>query len=200
MFKSNLGEAPSEGEVRIPSGCAVSAIIDRSGKTMTGENIIRSIATMHDRSNGLGGGFAGYGIYPDYKEYYAFHLFYNDFFSRKETEDFLNKHFEIVYSSEMKTRKVRGITNIPVIYRYFLYPLSKKLNNSLMNEEQYVVKCVNKINAEIDGAFVFSSGKNMGIFKGVGYPEDIGRFYLLDEEYKGYAWTAHGRYPTNTPG
>lgn len=200
MFKSNLGEAPFEGEVRIPSGCAVSAIIDRSGKTMTGEKIIRSIATMHDRSNGLGGGFAGYGIYPDYKDYYAFHLFYNDFQSRKETEDFLNKHFEIVYSSEMKTRKVKGIMNVPIIYRYFLYPLSKKLNNSLMDEEQYVVKCVNKINAEIDGAFVFSSGKNMGIFKGVGYPEDIGKFYLLDEEYKGYAWTAHGRYPTNTPG
>jgi len=200
MFKSNLGEAPFEGEVRIPSGCAVSAVIDRSGVAMTGEKIIRSIATMHDRSNGLGGGFAGYGIYPDYKDYYAFHLFYNDFSSRKETEDFLNKHFEIVYSSEMKTRKVKGIMNVPIIYRYFLYPLSKKLNNSLMDEEQYVVKCVNKINAGIDGAFVFSSGKNMGIFKGVGYPEDIGKFYLLDEEYKGYAWTAHGRYPTNTPG
>ena len=100
----------------------------------------------------------------------------------------------------MKTRKIKSITNVPIIYRYFLYPLSKKLNNSLMDEEQYVVKCVNRINGEIDGAFVFSSGKNMGIFKGVGYPEDIGKFYLLDAEYRGYAWTAHGRYPTNTPG
>lgn len=202
MFTSNKinNSAPLEGEVKIPSGCAVSAIIDRSGKAMTGEKIIRSIATMHDRSNGLGGGFAGYGIYPDYKDFYAFHLFYNDFQSRKETEDFLNKHFEIVYSSEMKTRKTKGIFFVPIIYRYFLSPLSKKLNNSLMDEEQYVVRCVNKINAEINGAFVFSSGKNMGIFKGVGYPEDIGNFYLLDEEYEGYAWTAHGRYPTNTPG
>lgn len=90
----NLKTAPLEGEVRIPSGCAVSAIIDRSGKRMTGDKIIRSIATMHDRSNGLGGGFAGYGIYPDYKEYYAFHLFYNDFQSKKQTEDFLIQHFE----------------------------------------------------------------------------------------------------------
>lgn len=30
---------------------------------------------MHDRSNGLGGGFAGYGIYPEYKDFYAFHMF-----------------------------------------------------------------------------------------------------------------------------
>ena len=34
---------------------------------------------------------------------------------------------------------------------------------------------------------------------GVGYPEDVGRFYRLGE-YEGYSWTAHGRYPTNTPG
>jgi len=39
----------------------------------------------------------------------------------------------------------------------------------------------------------------MGAFKGVGYPEDIGVFYKLDE-YKAYIWTAHGRFPTNTPG
>ena len=200
MFTSENGYPPVEGEVRIPSGCAVSAIIDRSGKPMTGEKIIRSIATMHDRSNGLGGGFAGYGIYPDYKDYYAFHLFFDSRTARKETEDYLAAHFEVVYSSEMKTRKVKGITGEPLIFRYFLYPLSKRLANSLLDEEQYVVKCVNRINTDIKGAFVFSSGKNMGIFKGVGFPEDIGRFYLLDEEYEGYMWTSHGRYPTNTPG
>ena len=200
MFTSENGYPPVEGEVRIPSGCAVSAIIDRSGRPMTGEKIIRSIATMHDRSNGLGGGFAGYGIYPDYKDYYAFHLFFDSRTARKETEDYLAAHFEVVYSSEMKTRKVKGITGEPLIFRYFLYPLSKRLANSLLDEEQYVVKCVNRINTDIKGAFVFSSGKNMGIFKGVGFPEDIGRFYLLDEEYEGYMWTSHGRYPTNTPG
>jgi glutamate synthase domain-containing protein 1 len=39
----------------------------------------------------------------------------------------------------------------------------------------------------------------MGIFKGVGYPEDIGEFYKLNE-YKAYIWTAHGRFPTNSTG
>ena len=39
----------------------------------------------------------------------------------------------------------------------------------------------------------------MGVFKAVGFPEDVGEFYRL-EEYEGYSWTAHGRYPTNTPG
>jgi glutamate synthase domain-containing protein 1 len=55
------------------------------------------------------------------------------------------------------------------------------------------------INTQIEDAFVFSSGKNMGVFKGVGYPEDIAQYFCL-EDYEGYLWTAHGRFPTNTPG
>ena len=51
-----------EGQVRIPSGCAISAVISREGRKMTGEAIVESMRPMHDRSNGLGGGFAGYGI------------------------------------------------------------------------------------------------------------------------------------------
>ena len=55
-----------EGQVRIPSGCAISGIFAKDGKLISGRDIITSISTMHDRSNGLGGGFAGYGIYPQY--------------------------------------------------------------------------------------------------------------------------------------
>ena len=60
-----------------------------------------------------------------------------------------------------------------------------------------VTQTVMHINSQIEHAFVASSGKNMGIFKGVGYPEDMGEFYRL-EEYEGYLWTAHGRFPTNS--
>ena len=68
-----------------------------------------------------------------------------------------------------------------------------------IDENEFVARTVVKINTELKGAYVFSSGKNMGCFKAVGFPEDVGRFYRL-EEYEGYSWTAHGRYPTNTPG
>ena len=61
-----------EGEVRIPSGCAIAAIIDRKGEPINGSEIIQSIALMHDRSNGLGGGFAAYGIYPDHTRIFRF--------------------------------------------------------------------------------------------------------------------------------
>ena len=76
---------------------------------------------------------------------------------------------------------------------------STKLADSQLDEKEFVVRCVIRRNTCIKGAYVFSSGKNMGVFKAVGYPEDVGEFYRLDE-YEGYCWTAHGRYPTNTPG
>ena len=188
-----------EGQIRIPSGCAISAVISREGKTMTGEAIINSMKPMHERSNGLGGGFAGYGIYPDYKDFYAFHMFFDDRETRKTCEAFLKESFEIVGSEQIPTRKIPQITDEPMIWRYFAAPLKSKVAAMQVEEKEFVARTVMKINTGMKGAYVFSSGKNMGAFKAVGYPEDVGVFYRLDE-YRGYSWTAHGRYPTNTPG
>jgi glutamate synthase domain-containing protein 1 len=188
-----------EGQVRIPSGCAISGIIDKSGRRMSGEVMINSISVMHDRSNGLGGGFAAYGIYPEYKDYYALHLFYDSVSAKKECEEFLERHFDIINLSKIPTRKIKDITDEPLIWRYFVTPLPTKLASSQLDEREFTAKCIFRVNTRIDGAYVFSSGKNMGVFKAVGFPEDVGRFYKL-EEYEGWCFTAHGRYPTNTPG
>ena len=188
-----------EGQVRIPSGCAIAAVISKDGKRMSGEMITNAMKPMHDRSNGLGGGFAGYGIYPDYKEFYALHFFFNDRATRKNCEVFLKERFEIVQSEMIPTRKIPAITDEPIIWRYFVAPLQSVLASLQLDEKEFVARTVMKINTEMNGAYVFSSGKNMGTFKAVGFPEDVGVFYKLDE-YEGYSWTAHGRYPTNTPG
>ena len=188
-----------EGQVRIPSGCAISAVISKDGNKMSGEIITNSMKPMHDRSNGLGGGFAGYGIYPEYKDFYAFHMFFDSRGTRKECEAFLKERFEIVQSEIIPTRKIPEITDEPIIWRYFAAPLSSVLASLQLEEKEFVAKTVMKINAEMPGVYVFSSGRNMGTFKAVGFPEDVGVFYKL-EEYEGYSWTAHGRYPTNTPG
>ncbi len=188
-----------EGQIRIPSGCAISAVISRDGKKLSGESIIESMRPMHDRSNGLGGGFAAYGIYPEHRNEYAFHIFFYDNAVRTECERFLKEGFEMVSSEIIPTRKIPEITDEPLIWRYFLSPLPSVLKSVQLDEKEFVVRTVMKINAEMKGAYVFSSGKNMGTFKAVGFPEDVGKFYRLDE-YAGYCWTAHGRYPTNTPG
>ncbi|MBC2722556.1 glutamine amidotransferase family protein [Desulfosporosinus sp.] len=187
-----------EGDVRIPSGCAISGIINRSGQVFSGEDILQSIALMHDRSNGLGGGFAAYGIYPEYEDYYAFHLYYEGAEGREQTESYLNYFFHVAESGEIPTKKTRSIKNPPLAWRYFVRPKPSYLLEE-ENEDEFVVRSVMYINSECKGAFVVSSGKNMGAFKGVGYPEDIGEYFCLDK-YHGYSWTAHGRFPTNTPG
>lgn len=188
-----------EGQVRIPSGCAIAAVISKEGHKMSGEMITNAMKPMHDRSNGLGGGFAGYGIYPEYKDFYALHMFFDTRTTRKNCEVFLKEHFEIVKSEIIPTRKIPEITDEPIIWRYFVAPLQSVLASRQLDEKEFVARTVMKINTEMPGAYVFSSGKNMGTFKAVGYPEDVGVFYKL-EEYAGYSWTAHGRYPTNTPG
>ncbi len=188
-----------EGQVRIPSGCAISGVFSKSGERINGRKVVESIATMHDRSNGLGGGFAGYGIYPEYKDYYALHIFYDSMDARERCERFIDKHFDVINLSKIPTKKIPAITNEPLIWRYFVEPLHAKLQDSQLDENEFMARCVMKINTLVEGAYVFSSGKNMGVFKAVGFPEDVGEFYRL-EEYSGYCWTAHGRYPTNTPG
>lgn len=188
-----------EGMFRNLSGCAISGIFSKSGRRFSGESIIDSISVMRERSNGLGGGFAAYGIYPEYKDYYAFHIFYDHKSAKKECEEFIEEHFDIINLSKIPTRKIPEIKDEPLIWRYFVTPLPTKLADSQLDDREYVVRCVFRINTCIDGAYVFSSGKNMGVFKAVGFPEDVGRFYRLDE-YEGYCFTAHGRYPTNTPG
>ncbi len=191
-----------EGEIRIPSGCAISGIIDRTGRqSINGRTIVDSIAVMHDRSNGLGGGFAGYGIYPDYADSYAFHVFYDDLKARQETERYLDRYFDVVNMSRIPVRPNRNVVDAPLIWRYFVNPLFNRIqeDEGEIDEKKFIVETVFYVNTYIDGAYIFSSGKNMGIFKGVGFPEDIGDFYKL-EDYDAYCWTAHGRYPTNTPG
>ncbi|MDR1210033.1 MAG: glutamine amidotransferase family protein [Clostridiales bacterium] len=188
-----------EGRLRIPSGCAISGIFSKSGKPIGGERIIKSIEVMHDRSNGLGGGFACYGIYPQFPDHYAIHVFHDNLASKRECEDFLLKNFDIASMSEIPTRLTSGVTDAPLIWRYFAEPLRHRVVEDFCDEDEFVARRVTHINARIDGSYVFSSGKNMGVFKAIGFPEDVGRFYRL-EDYEGYCMIAHGRYPTNTPG
>ena len=138
-----------EGQVRIPSGCAIAAVISKDGKRMTGRKIIDAMKPMHDRSNGLGGGFAAYGIYPEYKDFYALHMFYDERATRKNCEAFLKERFEIVKSEIIPTRKIPAITDEPIIWRYFVAPLRSQLSAYQLDEKEFVARTVMKINTEL---------------------------------------------------
>jgi glutamate synthase domain-containing protein 1 len=181
------------------SGCSLTGFINEDGERVSGEAIIQSISLMKERSNGLGGGFAAYGIYPEVKDLYALHLMYDDTPAREETERILNESLFIELQDKIPTRKTNGIHRPPLLMRYFAKVDENRLFELEISEEDYMVQTVMKINTCVKGAYVFSSGKNMGAFKAVGFPDDVGRFYRL-EEYQGYTWIGHGRFPTNTPG
>ncbi len=61
----------------------------------------------------------------------------------------------------------------PDIWRYFVAPHTMRLNLSGIDEAEYVMRHVFRINKNIDGAFVASSGKDMGAFKGGRLPPRI---------------------------
>lgn len=184
---------------KIISSCALFGVINLDEERFGSADPVRAISLMRERGNGLGAGFAIYGIYPEFKNDYAMHLMYTNSYAKKITEKYLSKNFRILMSEEIPIENNHAIGKAPIFWRYFLEPsiFADKLGK--MGEDDLVVEAVMRINARIDGAFVMSSGKNMGVFKGIGFPEDIASFFCL-HEYRGYMWICHARFPTNTPG
>ncbi len=183
--------------------CSIFGAMNRDGERFTGKGVMLAIANMHVRGNGLGGGFAAYGIYPEYKDYYAFHLMFtgNSPEAKRSAkigfDAFLCENFDVVSDEEIPHSDEAVVSDPPLIWRYFVLP-RKQGEEALLSDEDYIVKMVMRVNTKIENAHVFSSGKNMGCFKGVGYPEDIGEYFMLDKLYSAYTWTVHGRFPTNT--
>ncbi len=191
----------SYGDGKVIDSCSIFGMMDTSGKRFSGDGIIRAIGNMHFRGNGLGGGFAIYGLYPEFPDHYAFHIMYDADTAKVETEDYLKQRFDIELDHVVPTKLNEATINPPLVWRYFAKINPEIAQTHCVNQSQddYVVSKVMEINTHIADAFVFSSGKNMAVFKGVGYPEEIAEYFLLDQ-YEGYLWTAHGRFPTNTRG
>ncbi|MBI5234252.1 MAG: glutamine amidotransferase family protein [Deltaproteobacteria bacterium] len=180
------------------SGCGLAGVINKKRKRISGAVIAKSLCLMNDRGNGLGAGYAAYGIYPEFEDSYAFHVMYDYPSSRSEVEDYLKETCHIKKMEEIPTSPVSAIPISPMLLRYFIMPIKDRLIGGI-TEDDFIVRAVMKINSEVEGAYVFSSGKNMGVFKGVGAPRDIAEFFRI-EDYEGYTWTGHTRFPTNTPG
>ncbi|MCM8759422.1 MAG: glutamine amidotransferase family protein [Candidatus Omnitrophica bacterium] len=187
-----------EKSVKIPSGCGVAGIINKNAIRFSPDTIISSICMMKERGNGLGSGYAGYGIYPELRDKWCLHIMYDKPGEKENVEEFLETGFNIVEQQPIPVKKSKRLPFVPVLYRYFL-DVKNEVSTNVSSEEDFILETVMKINRNFDGACVFSSGKNMGIFKGVGHPDEIAEFYNI-HNYKGYTWIAHNRFPTNTVG
>jgi len=181
--------------------CGLFGVMHTGGVRFGGQMAIEAIKNMKVRGSGLGGGFAIYGLYPKYKDYYALHIIYQNknLAAKKVVETFLKKYFYMVFDEEIPTNPEIRLFAPPLAWRYFVAPQKSGAEEDVTDDE-YVISKVMHLNSEIEDAYVFSSGKDVGVFKGVGFPEEIADYFMLDQLYEGYIWTVHSRFPTNTPG
>ena len=110
-------------------------------------------------------------------------------------------------------REIDGLSvKPPDVWRYFVRVKPAVLDRfaventiETMNpkkvEDEFIYQNSNRINHQYyaslgeQKAFVLSHGRNMMIFKIVGYAEQVAQYYLL-EDFKAHGWIAHQRYPT----
>ena len=178
--------------------CGMIGFMSRKKRLISGDKIAIALDSLKERGNGQGSGYVGYGIYPKFKDSYAIHVFLDNAPDydriREKVKNTLEKYGYVLKDEEIPTKE--GILEKEHIPWRFFYDFDEKYKDV---EEDTMVKIVMEINDKIDGAFVFSSGKNLGVFKASGWPMEVAEFYKLDE-YKGYMWLSHARYPTNTRG
>ncbi len=180
--------------------CGIAGLISHNMVKENGARIRKGIVLQNDRGNGLGAGYAAYGIYPKFADFYALHVMSEDSAGMFAVEKVLKENFAVHYVEDIPIWE-KKITDYPLCRRFFVEPEGDKMEQLKpgISEDDFTIEKVMNINASNSKAFVFSSGKNMGVFKGVGTPADIYDFFRLDE-YEGYIWLAHNRFPTNTPG
>ncbi|MHA1917572.1 MAG: class II glutamine amidotransferase [Candidatus Ranarchaeia archaeon] len=198
MKKISFAEPPhnSIGK-RNHDACGIAGFINLDGERQDGSLARTMIKTIIDRENGLGGGFAAYGLFPDRKEEYCFQVLFDNMVAKKQVNELLTKKTIIKSDEEVETFPNGSIQPpTPIIWRFFIDPPTE---SKLKLHDNYVVDLVMEINTQIKGAFCISSGKNMAVFKGNGWAHEVADFYKI-QNYKAYIWLAHSRFPTNTPG
>jgi len=187
------------GDDKVYDACGLMGIMDVQGNLFSGHDIVTGIVNMTERGNGLGSGYAAYGCYPDHADCYAFHVMYTNPEHRTDVEALLRTNFILVHDEEVPHKPTPGLHDAPLIWRYFLRVDESDENRDPADESEYIVSKVMQVNTAGLGAYIYASGKNVGVFKGVGFPAQIAEYFQVSA-YNAYLWTAHNRFPTNTPG
>ncbi len=182
-------------------GCGIAGCISLDGRLIAGDRIRAMLTIMEERENGLGAGYACYGLFPSRKDQYCLQFFFDDEKAKERAEDMMRSDLDIVHDEKVYHHPVADLRPpYPIIWRYFanVLPKSMKGEGVKKGEEDVVIDLVMQINSEVDGAMCISSGKDMAVFKGNGFSHQMADFYDLPR-YKGTMWISHSRFPTNSP-
>lgn len=197
----------------LEGGCGVIGIIGT--EKLNGTCIIRPCEQMRNRGNGKGGGVAAVGLFDEYKESYALHIAYLDEKVRAAVEkEFVESVFNVSQAQGQESlddhRECGLAIKPPQVWRYFVRVKPEKLAKfaeeikiaaAAAAEDEFVFQNSFRLNAkyyenrEDPRAFILSHGRDLMILKGVGYAEEIARYYRLGE-MQAHLWVGHQRYPT----
>ncbi|MGA3191276.1 MAG: glutamate synthase [Candidatus Bathyarchaeia archaeon] len=204
-------------------GCGVLGVA--SSVPIKGRHLLRPLIQMHNRGNGKGGGIAAVGLSAKQlgvsqrvlEEDYILQIAYIDPKSRGEVESqFINSNLNVEHVEKIPV--IENHTSIglevrpPEVWRYFVRAKENKLRQFIEKnelegfesgraEDEFIYRNSFALNKEYYAslgekeAFVLSHGKNMVVFKIVGYAEQVLRYYQL-EEFEAHIWIGHQRYPT----
>jgi glutamate synthase domain-containing protein 1 len=204
-------------------GCGVLGVI--SSVPIQGKYLVQAMVQMHNRGNGKGGGIAAIGLSAEQmgisskmlEEDYLLQIAYIDPAIRNEVESrWLHPNF--IIHSQQKVSTIRDYRSIeldvkpPEVWRYFVcinkerlqeFIESNKLNQLELPqaEDEFIYQNSYSLNKTYYAslgekkAFVLSHGKNMMVFKIVGYAEQVLQYYGL-EDIEAHIWVGHQRYPT----
>ena len=212
--RKNLVSGRSTVQKRaLEGGCGVIGVI--GSEKIEGKHIIRPCEQMRNRGNGKGGGVAAVGLFDDYKYHYALHIAYLDENVRSRVEkEFIHSKFDVSHAERQASLddfREAGLTvKPPLVWRYFIRVSPDKLasfseQNGLTDsdaaESEFIFQNSFQLNAKFyedqkkPHAFVLSHSRDLMILKGVGYAEEIARYYCL-ENIEAHLWIGHQRYPT----
>ena len=153
--------------------CGIISVIDRKKNPMDGTAVREALSIMNERGNGEGAGYAVYGAFPEFADYYAIHVFYDDLIGPKTAvEEELQKVGFVKHDEEIPTFEQPNLKKRHIPWRYFFQPNVSALGTTA-SEEDILVYLMKKVNTTIPGALIYSTGKNIAIFKAAGWPEDI---------------------------
>jgi glutamate synthase domain-containing protein 1/glutamate synthase domain-containing protein 3 len=206
------GVTPGQPEAR-EGGCGVIGIVGT--RPLEGRLIIRACHQMRNRGNGKGGGVAAAGLFAEHRHCYALHVAYLDRAARKEVEqEFVSTVFDIRHQEQQPTiddhREAGLEVRPPTVWRYFVrakpdgvtqFAMDSGIQQRSQAEDELVFQNSFRLNQkhyagrEHPRAFALSHGRDLMVLKGVGYAEEIARYYRL-EKTKAHVWIGHQRYPT----
>ncbi len=101
--------------------CGIIGVIDRTRQQMDGTGIRAALSEMDERGSGEGAGYAAYGAFPDFKDYYALHVFFDTPHETKPlVEEELAKWGIIEHQEAIPTYEQANIRKVPHPLAFFL--------------------------------------------------------------------------------